>query len=372
MKFLIIDAYYRAFLQSFYKRYPSLDHCSYNEQWRALMDECFGTADFYSANLMRLGHEATEVVANCEPLQRQWAEEHGIALDETRWTLRMRKGFIPWLQRDQSSDWVYSILVAQVKLCCPDIVHIQDMNGISPAFLREIRPYVRLITGQIACPIAPGADFSEYDLVLSSFPHFVEQFRQHGLPSEYFRLGFEPRILAQLQRKDTPYHVAFVGGLSPLHTERIRFLESVAAVHSLTVWGYGVDSLAPESPLHAIYRGDAWAREMYDVLFNSRIALNHHINVAENCANNMRLYEATGVGTLLITDYKDNLNKLFEIGKEVVAYRCNEECVELISYYEEHETERRAVAHAGQQRTLREHTYYQRMQTLVDMVCKRL
>lgn len=367
VRFLIIDIYYSAFPRYLYAQIPELARRPYAEQWRTLMDQCFGTADFYSANLQKLGHEATEVVANCEPLQKQWAREHGGKLGEARWTVRLRRGIVPWPQRIVR-DWSYPILIAQVKHYRPDVLHIQDMNGTSPAFLREIRPYVRVITGQIACPIAPHADFSEYDLVLSSFPHFVDRFRRDGLTSEYFNLGFEPGILLRLRAKEKRYPVVFVGSLSASHSERIRVLESVCNSHPLDVWGYGMDSLDQESPLRARYHGEAWALDMYTILYNADIALNHHINVAANYANNMRLYEATGVGTLLITDHKDNLHTLFEPGKEVVAYRSAEECAELINYYLEHEEERKAIAQAGQQRTLREHTYFHRMQELVDIV----
>jgi len=67
-----------------------------------------------------------------------------------------------------------------------------------------------------------------------------------------------------------------------------------------------------------------------------------------------------------------NLHEIFEPGKEVIAYRTPEECAELIQYYLEHEAERGAIARAGQERTLREHTYYQRMQELVEIVRKYL
>ncbi len=375
MKLLIIDTFYPAFLHSFYAEHPDLAHRAYSEQWRTLMDQCFGTADFYSFNLKQLGHEATEIVANCEPLQRQWAREQGLKLNKRskwkwKWSLRLRKGFIPWLKR--IPNWFYPILIAQVKQYRPDVLHIQNMSGTSPAFLREIRADVRLITGQIASPIPSRADFSEYDLVLSSFPHFVQKFRQEGLTSEYFNLGFESRLLDKLQKKPNNYSAVFVGGLSSSHSERIQFLETVAASWPLDIWGYGVDSLNRNSPLRAKHHGQAWALEMYNILSSSQIAFNHHINVAENYANNMRLYEATGLGTLLITDYKDNLNTLFEPGKEVVAYRSAEECAELITYYLEHEDEREAIAKAGQARTLREHTYFHRMQELVDIVKARL
>ncbi len=365
MRILIIDTYYSAFLDSFYAGRPDLAQRPYDEQWRALMAECFGTADFYSSNLSALGHEATELVANCEPLQRQWAGEHGVRLG--KWVLGRRAGVIPWPQYAPSDNWFHTVLTAQVKHHRPDVLHMQDMNGTTAAFLREVRPYVKLITGQIACPIAPDADFREYDLVLSSFPHFVEQFRREGLCSEYFNLGFEAKLLTRL--KKLPAHsVVFIGGLSSDHAERIEFLEHLAASQSLDIWGYGFDSLSANSVLRRVHHGPLWALDMYNVLYNSEVAVNHHINVAGPYANNMRLYEATGVGAFLLTDHKENLKTLFEPGKEVVAYHSAAEAAELIDYYLTHEAERQAIAQAGQARTLREHTYLNRMQEFVTIV----
>ena len=372
MKFLIADTYYPAFLETLYARHPDLSSSPFATQWRLLMDQCFGTADFYSANLNELGHEATEVVANCEALQLKWAEEQGIELPEPGWRTQIKKGFIPWPQRVQSTDWVYTVLKAQVRHHRPDVLFIQNMNNTSSAFLEDVRPYVRLIVGQIACPISPAANFRPYDLILSSFPHFVEQFNREGLASEYFNLGFEPRLLAYLKKEEPKYQTVFVGGLTAQHMERIRLLSQIASAHPVDLWGYGIDTLEPKLPLHASYHGQAWGLNMYNILYNSNIALNNHINVAGPFANNMRLYEATGVGTLLITDYKDNLHTLFEPGSEVIAYSSAEECVELVNYYLAHEEERQAIARAGQQRTLQEHSYLQRMQELVNIVERQL
>ena len=41
-------------------------------------------------------------------------------------------------------------------------------------------------------------------------------------------------------------------------------------------------------------------------------------------------------------------------------------------YYLEHDNEREAIAHAGQERTLRAHTEYQRAQELLEIVHKYL
>src|SRR6266498_944383 len=241
MRILVVDSYYPAFLNSFYAQNPDLSQRGYDEQWRFLMDQCFGTADFYSTNLIALGHEATEIVGNCEPLQRQWAREQGVKL--AKWVMGRQPGLIPWPRRTLLDEWFYRVLSAQVRHYRPDVLHVQDMNGTSAQFLREVRPYVKLITGQIACPTSAEADFREYDLVLSSFPHFVEQFRRDGLRSEYFNLGFEPRLLERLGR-GPHYRVVFVGGLSVNHAERIRFLEHIARSQPVDIWGYGIDSLS--------------------------------------------------------------------------------------------------------------------------------
>lgn len=349
LRFLILDTYYPAFLRSFYAQNPDSAHRPYSEQWRALMEQCFGTADFYSANLKKLGHEAYEVVANCEPLQCQWARENGVRV---------------WRRR----GWLLKVLAAQIEAFKPDILYVQNMNWADATFFREVRPHVRLIVGQTAYGLLPGFDYDQYDLVLTSFPHYVNMFRNLGLSSEYLRLAFEPAILRCLGDTQAVYGAVFVGGYTRSHRSGNQLLEYVARQVPVDFWGYGIEFLPRNSPICQNYRGQAWGLDMYRILAQSRIALNRHIDLAGCFANNMRLFEVTGVGTCLVTDMKDNLYKLFEPGKEVVVYHSAEECAELVQYYLDHEDERHAIARAGQQRTLREHNYYHRMQEMVDIV----
>jgi len=103
---------------------------------------------------------------------------------------------------------------------------------------------------------------------------------------------------------------------------------------------------------------------MYEVLRRSRVTINRHINVAGEYANNMRLFEATGVGSLLITDRKVNLGEYFEVGKEVLAYDSADEAADIARWAIDHPEEAGAIAKAGQVRTLSEHTYDRCMQRL--------
>jgi SAM-dependent methyltransferase len=63
---------------------------------------------------------------------------------------------------------------------------------------------------------------------------------------------------------------------------------------------------------------------------------------------------------------------LFEIGKEVVAYRSPEECAALIKYYLAHPREAEKIAQAGQCRTIRDHTYQNRMEHTAEVLERHL
>ena len=70
MRVLILDTCYGAFLESHYGSHPGLADASYDEQWQALMDTHFATADAYSHNLAKIGIAAHEIVVDAADLQR--------------------------------------------------------------------------------------------------------------------------------------------------------------------------------------------------------------------------------------------------------------------------------------------------------------
>jgi hypothetical protein len=344
---------------------------SYTEQRRYLLDQYFGTADFYSWNLNKLGHEAEDIIANCEPLQRQWAQEHGLGL-EREWTrvgIRRRgRILLPMLRR--SDRYVQTVLAAQVKRYKPDVLYVQNIGLLSSAFIREtLKPHARLVAGQHASPMPPVDRWREYDLILSSLLHQVEQFRQAGLKSEYLAIGFEPRVLDRLGPVEQRYSVVHVGGYSSgAHSPRMVLLEEVARHVPVDFWGYGAETLSARSPIMRRYHGEAWGLDMYRARAAGKITLTKHSAASGHYANNMTLFETTGIGRLLLTDHKSNLSELFESGKEVVSYTSPEDCVEKVRHYLEHDEERETIGRAGQQRTLREHTYYHRMQELTAII----
>jgi hypothetical protein len=378
LRVLVVDTYYPAFLESHYADRPGLGDRPYSAQLASLIERGFGTSDAYSFYLSENGHEARDVIVNCLPLQRMWAREHRALLPRA---LAALAGAPTRLGVAARHAFLRATAFAQVRAFRPDVVYVQDLWFFSRRQLDALRGGGVLVAGQIASQAPPADLLRGYDLLLTSFPHFVDRFRALGVDSEYLKIAFDERVTERLAARgvdtapdsDRPHDAAFVGGVNPtVHREGTQVLELVADRVGLDTWGYGADVLEPGSPLRAGHHGEAWGLDMFAVLADSKIALNRHIDAAEGHANNMRLYEATGTGALLVTDRGSNLAELFEPGREVVVYDSADDLVDKVRHYLANDAERVAIARAGQARTLREHTYAKRIAELADMLAARV
>ena len=386
MRFLIINAYYSEFLQWFYHQHPGLEKRSYDEQMRVHDEGLFGMADFYPSNLRKLGLQAWNIWVNDEIMQNAWAKEHGMRLGRSwEWRFRWRRGVVPWATIAHTQAWLYSILAAQIDYYKPDVLLNMETGLISTTFLREVKGD-RLLIGwgnpgvlTYAYYLVPykqtsPQQWSVYDLMLAPQKGMVDYFNNGGIKAELLRHAFEPRsltLLSQESQKTVP--ISFIGLLrGGNYKKRRELLETLCSRmgDDISIWASEIDSLSPESTIRRRHQGHAWGLDLYRISANSKIALNCHSEQERQFSGNKRLFDVTGLSTLLVTDLTKDLHQLFDLDKEVVGYRNANECVEVLKYYLEHNDEREAIARAGQQRTLREHTYYHRMRELIDITRK--
>jgi len=366
LRIAIVDPYYRAFLANHYGANPGLADATYERQHRALLDRSFGTGDAYSRNLRELGHEATELISNCRPMQVKWAEEHSLPLPVAA---KLRPTPMAWgaLRR---------ILDAQIEELDPDVVYVQDVTHVE-----RLRPKAlsgRYLVAQVGSQLPSLDVLRRYDLVTTLMPPLVRRLEALDVDAEYLGAAFDEAVLSRLEAggvtsapEATRRHpVSFVGTIHSdrVHRGGVQLFERLSSDVDLDLWGQ-IDAKLPRSSLiRSRYRGQAWGMDMYRVLAHSRIAVNRHGDIAGGYAANMRMFEATGVGALLVTESATNLPDFFEPGREVVAYDGADDLVEKIRYFLEHDEERRRIAAAGQRRTLSEHTYGHRIRQLAGML----
>lgn len=386
MRVLILNADYPRFLAWLYRRAPDLAGAPYAVQMAARNASLFGVADFYSRNFVAAGHVAADIHVNNPWMRAAWAREHGIGVEQPPapdlqgqaipgWLLRMVAPFKPVLRplarkvglSPRLDAKAEEILLAQIEEFKPDLVLNQDVFHVDARLARRIKGIGRpILIGQVGILPSRGEDWSAYDLMISQIFQVVQSFRKAGVRSEMLHLGFEPDILDVLPpAPERHIDVSFVGAISADHQQRVAQLEAVARRYDLKLYGSGLHTLPASSPLHRCYQGEVWGVEMYQALRASRLTLNSHIDMAGREAGNARLFEATGVGTFLLTDFKDNLHTLFDEGREVAAWRSVDDCLTMIDRYLADDDERRVVAAAGQARTLSTHTFRRRVDNIL-------
>lgn len=403
MKLFKITRFYRSYLKDFYRKHPGLAGKSFAEQKAALDYDAFGWADYWTHALTPLGYEVMEITCNAMPMQRAWAKENALS---------------PRACADPEN-----IALAQAKSFKPDIVWFDDIDDELLQAIRAGVPSLKVVLGWVGSAVPRTRVWRHMDLILSCAPESVEYLEKNGFPSEHLHHAFDPRINDRLEQGPKQRDLSFIGQLVRLnqfHMEREHLLEQLATKIGIDIvspsaeWGwkddvtapliagayYGMKALkavgVPESALRALpmlgkvmdfppkslrlvdpvlkpfLKPGVFGLEMFQVLRDSRITLNIHADSSPRFASNMRLFETTGVGTCMVTDWKDNLPELFEPDKQVVTYRTADECVEKVAWLLDHPKEREEIARAGQARTLREHTFAQRALLLNEIIHKQM
>lgn len=352
-RILILDTYYPDFLKSFYIN-PAL---TYQSQLEGLLYQSFGTFDAVSRHLKALGWDTGEVIGNSDGLQSRWAYEHGVSgLDSE------------------------AIVLEQIKAFEPDIVFLQDLNFFSIETMQSLGGGY-ILAGQLSCPW-PGDD-RVYTMrcLFSSFPHYIPRIEKLGVKAVFNPLAFDPIVIERAvdgmvsgrfsrQLRERPYDCVFVGGVgAPSHWKAgMEVLEEVAReVPTFKWWGYGAELLPAGSALRDKYMGQAWGLDYYRILAQAKVCINRHGEVAQGYSNNMRCFEATGMGALLVTENSLNLSDYFN-ATECVSYGSPEEAVYAIKSALNNEPVRKQIAANGQTRTLRDHTYAKRMEKVSEVL----
>lgn len=83
-------------------------------------------------------------------------------------------------------------------------------------------------------------------------------------------------------------------------------------------------------------------------------------------AVNQRVFDAPAAGAFVLTDWRAQMDTLFEPGTEVIAYTSPDEAAELAQRYVRDEPARRKIAAAARKRVLAQHTYDIRLGELLE------
>lgn len=302
------------------------------------------------------GHEVEIVIANSADLQRAWCRDHGMHFP---------------------TQWEFAVPLRQVKDFEPDIVLIGSMFRYYGDYLQKLQRLVPAVVAWIACPMPARLDLSVPRLILTSHENIRAGFVRSGKRSEVLLPCFDPNIRRRLPVTPRDIEVSFLGSISWAHSGRLAMLaklSSEVSVEAHVAWPSLVSRglfrfstwrmLAQAVPVAFRCKAPVFGTEMYRLLSRSWMTVNVHIESAGGLAGNMRMFEATGMGSVLFTEDAPNLASLFEPEIEVQPYRDVDDLVSRIRLLISDRDRTARIGAAGQRRTMRDHTPARRAEQL--------
>jgi spore maturation protein CgeB len=388
-RFVRVTTNYPQYIKDFYLRNPEAKLKSYNDQYVELTQDSIEISSAYVKNLNKIGVKAFEIITNAVHLQNSWKTENNIS----------------------SNISTQDLAIIQIKSYQPEIVWIDDLEivdkGWKTKLLKEV-PSIKLFIGHHCAPYNDSLieKLKLFDIMFTCTPGLRNDFEKLGIKSYLMYHGFESSVLDKITEEPKEIDLIFTGSLisgGGFHTSRIEYIESILKSGiNITLFGnleekkkvllkkvfyniiISLRKLGLSSTIESISVlkknkafGDSkihfyskklincakppvFGFEMFKTLSKSKVCFNIHGEVAGNCAGNIRLFEATGVGTCLVTDWKENIKDLFEPGKEIITYKTKEECVAKIKWLNDNPNEMERIAKAGQKKTLSFHTIEKR------------
>jgi spore maturation protein CgeB len=303
------------------------------------------------------------------------------------------------LMHEHGKDWMNQSLVEIVETENPDFMFTALFTDeISPETIKYISDKTRTITFNWFCD--DHWRFDEYTKNWAPLFNWVSTTASSALP-KYEAIGYSNFIKTQWAcnhfayekiNAQFEYDVTFIGQPHGNRRQTVQYLRQNGI--RINVWGNGWDTgrLSQEGMIRVFnssrininltnastvpsgiqYPGNSLKRVLSRLkrllvgVFSPN--LDADVEVAKAQQIKGRNFEVPGCGGFLLTDNADNLEDYYLSNKEIVCFEGNDDLIEKIKYYLEHEEERMKIAQSGYERTLREHTYVHRFNQIFKRI----
>ncbi len=377
IKVLNICEFYTRYLEDFYCKHQALIYASSKEQSEALLKDGFSAIHLFTPYLDKNKVDSEFFIFNDLPFVIAWCKEMG-------------------LEFPVSSDLGYekALVKMVIEHIKPDVLHLGNSIDFDGKFLRLLNYNPKVIVGWRGADVPIGTDWSGYDIIMSGLPKMLDFAETIGAKQGViFPSGIPEWIVDKIKDIPKSVDVVFAGGINPFqHQERLKFLTSLAEASNQ--YGFSLELyLSCDPRLKALpkvmipfLKPPVFGVEMHKALARGRIVVDsrggiglvnrqgiRQVDFAGEDTINMRMFEATAGGSLLLTNNLKNIIRFFEPEREIVTYDNFEDAIKKILYYLKNPTKLEHIANAGKSRCLREynmtnraHSYYEMIKEVLD------
>jgi len=206
-----------------------------------------------------------------------------------------------------------------------------------------------------------------YDALFFKEPHLAERFQAMlDLPVYYLPQACNSRWHRATVPAGTEPHLVIAGNMYP---SRVRLLDRLIAKGiPLKLYGVGFPRWLGETSARGVHTGRCIFREEKAEVFRSAAGVLNTMHPAEISGVNARLFEATGCGAAVLTEFRPTVPELFAVDEEVLIFRDFDELVNQANRLLNEPGLATRLGDAATRRAHRDHTYDLRVATILEKV----
>lgn len=314
--------------------------------------------NFFVEGLRELGHEVRRFVLNVEPhLSRELNGTEVKTPHQVFMRVRNLYSRIPFAARGSYNSDEIGHLENMSANQPYDIVLNANLNAISSELLSKVFPESKIV-GLIASPLPKKSFLRNYALVFSSLPPVVGELEKLGIQGKLLLGSFDPTNYSYGIRpwKERDIDTCFVGSIGTHHLKTLSLLRAVAKSQvNLQIYTSANPLLLFLFGLGKHHRGKAYGREMFEILGRTKICINRHAWFAKGYSNNMRIFEAIGMGSALLTESSPNLSEILN-SSEVATYENSKDIANVVEDLLANDERLEQIASAGREALLARHS----------------
>lgn len=370
-KLLEVNSGYPLFLNNLYKE--NCKEKSYSELMDIFYNACYCESNYiekYFASELNI--ESKLVTYNNELAQKRWD--------------------------DNPDKDLFNIFLRQLKDYNPDVLYVTDINMFNVSQLHTIietgKKGMKLVCYHFSFITSlVKSVLPIYDLCFTGSFKDQREIAKYNKNVKVVRHAFESTLIDKISINKPENKPAFVGSIfigNSFHTNRIEALcklreENIPFDFYGNIYG-SFDSRRQKLSnffksrelmkkrretvdyLNNIKKPSSFGLAYYNAIASYCMNINSHAPVAKTGCGNQRMFEVTGVGSCLVTDYREENSLLFDTDNEIVVYKNNDELAEKLKYLINNPAECLRIAKNGQKRTLNNYTYKHKALQINDYI----
>jgi len=279
---------------------------------------------------------------------------------------------------------MYKDIAQKIQETGADVLLVDTCPPYHPEFLRKLNIYkvLRIADGPMTAYDRDFAYLHAYDHVLYHSPAYsrdmemAEKLRYcRATNIDFWPFALFDTMFDQTKTEETilsknrDIDIIFIGAM---HLGKMPLIAKVKKAFGHRCRVYGLCSIKKNLYFNARYGFPGWVRpaafEQYVPLYQrAKIGFNVH-NRGDYTVGGYRLFDLPANGVMQISDGGPYLDEFFKAGEEIIGYKDQDDLIDKLHYYLEHNEERKRVALNGYRRVIKDHRFRYRMRQAGELI----